>query len=488
MRRIILPAILALTFGFAPACGSSSSDGSGAAGEGSYAGDGSSSSGTGGGSGAGTGGATSGTSGGGGGTADSGSEPSPGVGTGGSGSDGAGEGGGGGFAGDDGSAAPADSGGSGEAVGGVDGQDPIEWELEPGQLSAGEYRDLDDWAFWRGLFDQNGDQDTAPFFGQEARWGLFTAGRIPVVVQFDGAPVVDARVALMDSAQHKLFEARTDNLGRAELYTGLLDGVAASDLTVTAAAGTAAASMDIAGATGDETVTLTLDADPAAAAKVLDLMFVIDTTGSMGDELNYLQAELENVIETVAADNAQMLDIRVSVNFYRDQGDQYVVRSFPFTTDVADMVDILGMQLASGGGDYPEAVEAALTDAVFDHEWSDDATARLLFLVLDAPPHHTDGIVTELGEAIDEAARLGVRVVPLAASGVDKDTESMLRLMDVATGGTYTFLTDHSGIGNSHIEPTIGDYEVERLNNLLIRVINESVADGAALPADEGGQ
>jgi hypothetical protein len=41
------------------------------------------------------------------------------------------------------------------------------------------------------------------------------------------------------------------------------------------------------------------------------------------------------------------------------------------------------------------------------------------------------------------------------------------------TGGTYTFLTNHSGIGNDHLEPTIGDYEVEKLNDLMIRVIKE---------------
>lgn len=479
MRRIVLPVILALTFYAAPGCGTSADSGSAGSGDGTGAfTDGGGSSG-----GGGTGGMSSdapsdSSSSGGGGTS-SGSAPSAGT-----------DGGGGEWAGGDGDGASSDAavggeGGGAEAPGGVDGQPPEEWEIEPGQLSAGEYRDLDDWAFWRGLFDQDGDQDTAPFFGKEAHWGLFTAGRIPVVVEHDGEPVVDAAVSLLDSNQHVVFEARTDNLGRAELYTGLLDGVTQSDLTILAAAGESMASVDGVGATGDETITLTLDADPAPAAKVLDLMFVIDTTGSMGDELSYLQAELENVIETVATDNAQELEIRVSVNFYRDSGDMYVVRSFPFTTDVPDMVDILGAQVASGGGDYPEAVEAGMTDAIFAHEWSEDATARMLFLVLDAPPHNTTAIRTELGEAIDEAARLGVRVFPLAASGVDKDTESMLRLMDVATGASYIFLTNHSGIGNSHIEPTIGEYDVERLNKLLVRVINESVAD-ATSPSGDG--
>jgi hypothetical protein len=50
-----------------------------------------------------------------------------------------------------------------------------------------------------------------------------------------------------------------------------------------------------------------------------------------------------------------------------------------------------------------------------------------------------------------------------------------LRFLAVATGGTYSFLTDHSGIGNPHLDPspTIGAFKVERLNDLLVRVISE---------------
>ena len=70
-------------------------------------------------------------------------------------------------------------------------------------------------------------------------------------------------------------------------------------------------------------------------------------------------------------------------------------------------------------------------------------------------------------------AKQGIRLIPLASSGVDTETEFLLRSWSVMTGGTYTFLTNHSGIGNSHLEPTIGAYEVEKLNDLLARVISE---------------
>ncbi|MEF9479208.1 hypothetical protein OWR28_17025 [Chryseobacterium sp. 1B4] len=46
-----------------------------------------------------------------------------------------------------------------------------------------------------------------------------------------------------------------------------------------------------------------------------------------------------------------------------------------------------------------------------------------------------------------------------------------MRTFALLTNGTYTFLTDDSGIGNSHIKPTIDSYEVEKLNDLLLRLI-----------------
>src|SRR5690606_28197460 len=129
-----------------------------------------------------------------------------------------------------------------------------------------------------------------------------------------------------------------------------------------------------------------LELPPAQPPVDLDLMFVIDTTGSMGDELSYIKAELGDVITRVQSELGNDFGLRLSVNVYRDHGDQYLVRSFPFTTDVPTALGQLAAQSADGGGDFPEAVEAALQDAIFEHEWSPSARARLMFVVLDAPP------------------------------------------------------------------------------------------------------
>ena len=62
----------------------------------------------------------------------------------------------------------------------------------------------------------------------------------------------------------------------------------------------------------------------------------------------------------------------------------------------------------------------------------------------------------------------------MASRGIDEETEYLLRSEALLTGGTYTFLTDDSGIGNSHFDPTIsGQFTVELLNSMLVRLIRE---------------
>ena len=96
---------------------------------------------------------------------------------------------------------------------------------------------------------------------------------------------------------------------------------------------------------------------------------------------------------------------------------------------------------------------------------------KIAFLILDAPAHHEADIIHSLQKSVEQCAKQGIRLIPVAASGVDKDTEFMLRFFANSTGGTYVFLTDDSGVGNSHIAASVGDYEVEKLNELLIRLI-----------------
>jgi len=303
----------------------------------------------------------------------------------------------------------------------------------------------------------------------EDSWGFWTQDRIAVTVVDGPDPVADVPVELQDADGATIWQARTDNAGEAELFPNLFDETF-GPYTVSVGEGSKRVTEEDVLPAGE--TRLEISYSSAAPEAVLDLMFIIDTTGSMGDELSYLQSELEDAIERVT--DEQAIDVRLALTFYRDDGDAYVVRSFGFSDDISGQISSLNSQSAGGGGDYEEAVEEAMEDAV-SQDWSDSARARLAFLVLDAPPHHTSANIASLQASTMEAAELGIRVIPVAASGVDKDTEFLLRFMDVSTGGTYTFLTNHSGIGNDHIRPTVGQVELEYLNDLIVRLISEAV-------------
>ena len=203
--------------------------------------------------------------------------------------------------------------------------------------------------------------------------------------------------------------------------------------------------------------------------KVLDLALVVDTTGSMGDEIRYLKVELQDVLERIQ-------DLGVGINlaliFYRDQGDAYVTRVFDFTTDLPKQYQRLSKQFAQGGGDTPEAVHEALKCAN-NLSWSENTT-KLMIHVCDAPIHSEEKIMNSFADSVLALTTKGVRMIPVICSGSDDLCELTFRLAAMYTGGTYTYVTDDSGIGNAHAAPTTKvQTVVEYLNKMLERLVKQ---------------
>jgi hypothetical protein len=331
-----------------------------------------------------------------------------------------------------------------------------------GLLTAKTFNDNENFDFWLNLVKPDG-----VFRSFAERWSLNMTNRVTVIVTNGPNAVCGAKVVLLDQQGGRLWEAVTDNKGRAYLFFNVSrNGEIPSKVTVSKDGANAEAAVERDVADQSLTVELAANSNP----KSLDLMFMIDTTGSMGDELSYLQTELDDIIRRVKREQGDT-PLRLSVNFYRDFGDEYVVRPFPFTTDIETAIADLKAQDACGGGDYEEAVHEALKNAIHEHEWNDMAYAKLLFLVLDAPPH--DYTAEDMRRYMRDAAARGIRIIPVVCSGSDQNNEFLMRALDIATGGTYVTLTSDSGIGEPHLEPTIGEAEVFKLNDLLVKIIGD---------------
>lgn len=199
----------------------------------------------------------------------------------------------------------------------------------------------------------------------------------------------------------------------------------------------------------------------------LDLAFVVDTTGSMADELDWLARDLIRIVDQ-ARKTRPGVNIRYGLVVYRDHGDAYVVRNYGFTDKARTMRGWLRGEEASGGGDYPEAAAQAFQAAV-DLNWRRGKGERLVFHIADAPPHHKDA--NRYLRAAREAAGKNVQVFGLGASGVADEAEYLMRQASLVTGGRYLFLTDDSGVGYAHAEPTVSCYRVTSLSGLVRRVL-----------------
>jgi hypothetical protein len=275
-----------------------------------------------------------------------------------------------------------------------------------------------------------------------------------------------------------IWETKTDNTGKAELWAGIFSPTPDPShkgegrfITAEAWVGGKKHEIDRLKLAKDGINFLRINAE-CHSPKNVDIVWAVDATGSMGDEIEYLKTELLDVISRAKSRNPD-LAFRMGTVFYRDKGDDYVTRSSLLSPDIVQTVEFIKKQQAGGGGDYPEAVHSALEEAVFVQKWSENAIARICFLVLDASPHQSPEVNASLQKSIREAARLGIRIVPVTASGIQKDTEFLMKFFGLATNGSYVFLTDHSGIGGKHLEPTSEEYKVEPLNDLLVRIITE---------------
>lgn len=338
-------------------------------------------------------------------------------------------------------------------------------EGEAGRITAAEWNDLENWDFWQNL------TNSEEFSSMAALWGFYSQRRISVKVKNQyGIPLNNVKVEIRNENADSYWISRTDNFGTAELWPGLYEDVnmEVSDLVLYVNDERSEKPL-VSFSEGINEITYTGN---NSVSKRVELSFIVDATGSMSDELEFLKDDLQDVIARVKNGNSA-LNIFTSTVFYRDEGDEYVTRNSGFTEDINSTLEFINQQRADGGGDFPEAVHSAMNVALNDLQWSESAKTRIAFLLLDAPPHQEMQIVGQIRNLVKLASEKGIKLIPVTASGINKETEFLMRYFSIATNGTYVFITDDSGIGNSHLEASVGEYEVELLNDLMVRLIGK---------------
>ncbi len=245
---------------------------------------------------------------------------------------------------------------------------------------------------------------------------------------------------------------------------------------------------------GPRTVSLSLDAQRAVPAPPpLDIVFILDTTGSMGGEIERLRTTIDIIRENLDLATPRPR-IRFGLVLYKDRGDDYVTASWPLTGDMKTFRKNLAKAEASGGGDTPEDLEAALDVALADDMgWNKDG-GRIAFIITDAPAQlYPDAIGYDASTA--RAREKGVRIHSIGTGGLPTEGEVQLRQIAWRTRGSYIFLTygergESAGGKPGAVSHHTGDnWTAERLETIIIRLARDELAalSGVrpAVPADD---
>jgi len=188
----------------------------------------------------------------------------------------------------------------------------------------------------------------------------------------------------------------------------------------------------------------------------LDVVFAIDTTGSMEPYIHEVRDNLLKIMEDVF-EFAQ--GVRVGVVAYKDHGDEgedefYLTKILPLTFNKKEVVDFFrSPDLHIGvGGDGAEAVECALNDAV-NLNWGSLTTPKAIVLVGDKPAH---GVIDsfracprmkDYRQEVESIKTKGIKIYPILCNNIH-ETESSFRWMASETGGMFIYLKEISSLSD----------------------------------------
>ncbi|KAF8580113.1 elongation factor-2 kinase [Ramaria rubella] len=176
------------------------------------------------------------------------------------------------------------------------------------------------------------------------------------------------------------------------------------------------------------------------SGKMLDLVFIQDCTGSQGSYISSATKNIEEICASIFASGklVHQEDLRVGLVAFRDHPPQdhtYVTRTTPFTSDIKKVHEVLKTLYASGGGDGPEAVTAALGEALAMN-WRENAS-KMVVLIADAPPHG----IGEYGDGFDDGSPDGLDPLQIVRQMAQRGITLFFVACEPALSG-YSYATD----------------------------------------------
>ena len=180
----------------------------------------------------------------------------------------------------------------------------------------------------------------------------------------------------------------------------------------------------------------------SGAKRQIDVVFAVDTTGSMGGLIDGAKRTVWSIANTIKNTDPNA-ELRIGLVAYRDVGDDYVTKELALTSDLDAVFAELSAYRAAGGGDTPENVDAALDVTLHKMQWRDDAK-KLVFLVGDAPPA-SRGDVPTFDVLAREAADKQITINTIRA-GTDSNTATTFQQIASIGKGEFSSIQQDGGV------------------------------------------
>src|SRR4051812_48357669 len=225
---------------------------------------------------------------------------------------------------------------------------------------------------------------------------------------------------------------------------------------------------------------------PAGQKPRVEVVFCLDTTGSMGGLLEGAKQKIWSISNQIA-NGKPTPDLKIGLVAFRDKGDAYITQVHELTDDLDAVHAKLKTFQAQGGGDIPEHVNAALHDSVHKITWSTDkSTLRIIFLVGDAPPHmdYTDDV--KYPETCKKACEKGI-IINTIQCGNDSECTRFWKDIAVKSEGSYVGIQQDGGVVAAVATPfdkRLGEINTELSRTTLVYGLSKAREEADAQRAE----
>jgi von Willebrand factor type A domain len=207
----------------------------------------------------------------------------------------------------------------------------------------------------------------------------------------------------------------------------------------------------------------------------VDLLFVLDVTGSMGSLIYQAKEKMQSILESLTKDF--QIDLKVGLSLYRDHPSQdtsFVTVTFDLM-DVKNIKEKISLITVGGGGDTPEAVLDGIVDGINDMTWRNGR--RIVILIGDAPAHGmierehccTCGLTWGKAVAVAQEKRVTIYSISLTT---DSTTNLSFKTLSNFTGG---LLIESDDAMNAIIETLTEEFDNVNLDSKVLEMLSKNV-------------